>query len=103
MYTELTSASRQNPGTHALPVILGLSLFALSGGTSAEGSQWAQCEPSTVNIDDVPDNVLVGTNIAESANFDDSDASLAGWPVSERVGGCDRWRHDQSRIRGTAI
>lgn len=82
MSTDLTSASRENPAPHALRVILGISLFALAGCTSADeamnGERSTQCEEHVVNIDHLPGDVLVGTDIVDSASFDDSDASLAG-------------------------
>lgn len=90
MSTDLTSASRENPAPHALRVILGISLFALAGCTSADeamnGERSSQCEEHVVNIDRLPGDVLVGTDIVDSASFDDSDASLAGQYLGETGG-----------------
>lgn len=90
MYTELTTASRKKPGAHVLPLILGLSLSAVAGGTSADVSTTAEqtthCEELAANIDNLPENVLVGTDTVGSANFEDSDAGLPGQYLGETGG-----------------
>ncbi len=44
------------------------------------------CEELAANIDNLPGNVLVGTDIADSASFEDSDAGLAGQYQGETGG-----------------
>ena len=90
MHTEFLARQIRPRIARTQPVILGLSLFALSAFTTADvlsaAHQPSQCEALYSEVSERPSDVLVGTDVADLSSFKESDAELSG-EYSAELGG----------------